>query len=410
MSSTSVIQTDIDNTQPYLVDKQYTPVCKDGSVGSECVPLTNPYNSNILSSMDNDYLYVLQNKYNQLQKENNTLLRNELSVVDENRRNNIKMKTSRIVFIIILVLVVITVLVYFLAGNNIVYLGFLSYMLIPIVLLVILIYVYKNVTYFKKHTRINVNDLNTVPRSLKKDSITSTVSSACPTNKCYTVTESGPFEYIDPIDNRQVRDTLNTLGNINEYISTLGALKKHFKEEDHLMPMMIRSLNNLFKVKIMGQIGPRPNFNNVNSIVELEKEYNKYNSNINRFANHDKMLVEVGRMANNLYRSQPGNRQKARSSLDGNVTSQDIQGKVTTDVVFGMSLSDYQKNGGDMSKLGIAFLNTQKLTSYFNSFQKWLQSQANVATDEYNKRSAYLNGETHLDSANTFSGHVGVYY
>jgi hypothetical protein len=349
---------------------------------------TNSRNANILHSMDNDYLFVLQNKYNDLQTENNTLLRNELSVLDENRRNIIKIKKSKVIFLLLLALLIVIGIIYSLLKTNLILLGVAS-LLIPIILLAVLIIIYKNVAYFKKHSNINVNDLNTIPRhKIEKQDINSSVSPTQPTQKqpqCYTISQSGPFNYIDPEDNKQIRDNLTTLGNINESLTKLNALKTHFKGEDKLLPQFVFGINKFFKSQIR-KIN-KPDFDRITSIPDLDTDYNNYQQRVNKVLNN--ILKELGSRVYNYH-------------TEG-------EKDYTTSVIFGISVSEFQKISGDKEKLAQEFLNTQKLTNYYNSFIKWINSQNDLVNEEYNKKLNSLNGIGSFDTnANDFKGHVGI--
>ena len=344
---------------------------------------TDSRNANILHSMDNDYLFVLQNKYNDLHTENNTLLRNELSVLDENRRNIIKIKKSKVIFILLLALLIVIAIIYSLLKTNLILLSFAS-LLIPIILLVVIVIIYKNVAYFKKHSNINVNDLNTIPHKIEEQDINSSVSPTQEQPQCYTISQSGPFNYIDPEDNKQIRDNLTTLGNINESLTKLNALKTHFKGEDKLLPMFVSGINNFFESQIQ-QIN-KPDFDSITTIPYLDKDYNNYQQQVNKVLNN--ILKELGTLVYNYY----------------------TEGETTTDVLFGISVSEFQKISGDKEKLAQNFLNTQKLTNYFNSFIKWIHSQNDFVNEEYNNKLNSLNGIGNFNTnTNTFKGHVGIY-
>ena len=359
----------------------------------------NSRNNNILNSMDNNYLFILQNKYNELQNENNTLLRNELSVLDENRRAMIKMKNSKVIFLILFILFVLVSLIFVFQKTNLTLLGIANF-LIPIVLLVVLVFVYKNVAYFKKHSNINVNDLNTIPRNLKPEEIHSSVS-ATPDEKCYTIAQSGPFQYIDPDDNKQIRDTLTTIGNINESLTKLNALKTHFREEDKLLPKFVSLLNSFLKHR--ANIMTKPDFDSVYNINDLDQMYNEYQVQANKALNE--ITLDLGKDIDAMYLSQ--NTPQGSGNWDGSVKFEDTQqDELTSDLVYGISISQYQKISGNKEQLARDFLDAQKLTNYFNAFMKWAHSQNDKVKEEYHNKLDSLQGSNR--SNNTFKGHVGV--
>lgn len=414
--------------------------------------------TNILQSMNNDYLFVLQNKYNQLQKENNTLLRDELSVIDEHRRNRIKEKYSLKIFLILIVLLVIVIIIYVVASSNDMAYFAIS-IIIPIVLIVVLVWIFGNVAYFKKHSNINVNDLNTIPHEFKEEELESNVEEPSP-EQCYTMSQSGPFNYIDPNNNKQIQDTLTTIGNINDSLIKLNALKKHFKNEDKYMPDFVKLLNNFIKDRV--NILERPQFDTINSIEDLDQIYNEYQQTVSSVESN--MYEELGNQVYNIfmtYQVTNGNltgdnsdcvlsdtyakkyssdsdkltnmktmceslevntcmsegidgscqlKQKDDANWDGNIKDENIQGSLSTNVVFGLSQSEFESNLSDKANLANYFLNAQKLNNYFDSFKKWIQDQINIASENYNNKLNQLNGNpsTAILNENTFTGHVGI--
>ena len=353
------------------------------------VPKRDGRNMNILKSMDNDYLFILQNKYNQLQKENNTLLRDELSVLDENRRNYIKINFSNKILLTLVILFIVAGIVYFAGQKNLLLLGSISMFIIPLVLLIVLIFIYTNVAYFKSHSNINVNDLNTLPsKMVSDDEVGSGVEE--PDNQrpdvCLYPDQLGAFNYIKPKDNEQIRDNLRTVGNINESLTKLNALKSHFSGEDEYLPIFISELNKYLE-DITVQ---KPNFIAIQSVPELEDQYNTYVQDVN--SAQETLLDGIGAMALRIYD------ESKNINNDG----------INASVIFSISLEQLDESRNDYETLAIHFLKAQKLKNYLNKYNDWVRNQLSLAASEYNNKLNEINGVIMEDSSNEFSGHVGV--
>lgn len=374
----------------------------------------------VLSSMHNDYLFSLQNKYNELQKENNTLLRNELSVIDENRRNAIKIKFSRKILLALFSLLVVCSLIYYLGGKNLALLGATSYLLIPIILLVILVFVYKNVVYFKKHSNINVNDLNTIPRSARPATINSTAPQAERVKGCLNAREclhqgrGSNFSDFQRNAGAQLRDINTSIGNINNYETTLNALNSHFSREQQELPMFAQKVNEVLR-GIYGGLGIQNSMAQIEANGHDETAMRRIKSNMDKKIakhNHKDTVKAIGREIDKYFRLENPNLGQYNMGSQGfeQRSDGDIQNALRTDQVYGISLNDYNTLSArkNYTKLGELFLRTQRLTNYVESFTKWVKSQSRTVALKIQARSDSLN-KIGRPGSNVLGGHVGIY-